>query len=249
MKYMYSKVPRLNAEQIDVNEEDFSEGNILAALKIMKNGSAPGPDGIPVEFYKVFWLDIKEIFMEALFYSRAQNKLCLSQRQGTITLVHKGKELHRNLFTNWRPICLTNADYKIISKATDLRLTKVLPDIIHENQTGFIKGRNTSTTIKKINDAVEWVNSKINYSEAIALSVDYSKAFDTMSTSLITHALQLYGFGENFTRWIKIILADRKANIKNESSYSEFFTLERGVRQGCPVSPMLFIIAVELLAI
>ncbi|GFO19296.1 craniofacial development protein 2-like [Plakobranchus ocellatus] len=63
----YLKVPQLNAEQIDANKEDFSEGEILTALKFMNNGSVPGPDGIPVEFYKLFWLDIKEIFMEFYF--------------------------------------------------------------------------------------------------------------------------------------------------------------------------------------
>ncbi|GFN80251.1 hypothetical protein PoB_000675700 [Plakobranchus ocellatus] len=73
MKYL--KVQQLNPEQIDADEEDFSEGKIQTALKSMKNGSAPRPDVILVEFYKVFWLDIKEIFMEALFCSRAQNKL------------------------------------------------------------------------------------------------------------------------------------------------------------------------------
>ncbi|GFR76271.1 reverse transcriptase [Elysia marginata] len=241
-------IPQLKEDQKDATEADFTEEEISVALKSMKNGSAPGPDGIPVEFYKMFWPDVKEKFMEAFRYSQEVSTLSPSQRQGTITLIHKGKELSRNLLTNWRPICLTNADYKIISKALALRMKKVLPSIIHENQTGFIKGRNIATAIREIGDSIEFelINHK---SEAIALSIAYSKAFDTVSVSLIQEALKLYGFGENFIKWVRTILTDRQSNVRNGGSCSEYFTLERGVRQGCPVSPMLFIIAVELLAI
>ncbi|GFS20241.1 LINE-1 reverse transcriptase homolog [Elysia marginata] len=110
-------IPQLNEDQKDATEAEFTEEEISVALKSMKNGSAPGPDGIPVEFYKTFWLDVKEKFMEAFRYNQEVSTLSPTQRQGTITLIHKGKELPRNLLTNWRPIRLTNADYKIISKA------------------------------------------------------------------------------------------------------------------------------------
>ncbi|GFS17878.1 Pol-like protein [Elysia marginata] len=110
-------IPQLNEDKKDATEAEFTEEEIAVALKSTKNGSAPGPDGIPVEFYKMFWPDVKEKFREAFRYSQEVSTLSPSQRQGTITLIHKGKELSRNLLTNWRPICLTNADYKIISKA------------------------------------------------------------------------------------------------------------------------------------
>ena len=86
--------------------------------------------------------------MDSLHYSQQKGKLCPSQRQGTIRLILKGKELPRENVTNWRPISLTNADYKIISKALALRIKKILPHIIHNNQAGFATGRNISTTIR-----------------------------------------------------------------------------------------------------
>ena len=81
------------------------------------------------------------------------------------------------------------------------------------------------------------------------LSIDYAKAFDTISIQWILSALRLFGFGDKLTDYIRIILTERVANIKNGGNMSEFFSLERGVRQGCPVSPLLFIIAVEVLSI
>ncbi|GFR74734.1 reverse transcriptase [Elysia marginata] len=158
-------IPQLNEDQKDATEAEFTE-EISAALKSMKNESAPGPDGTPVEFYKMFWPDVKDNFMVAFRYSQEVNTLSPSQRQGTITLIHKGKELSRNLLTNWRPICLTNADHKIISKALALRMKKVLPSIIDENQTGFIKGRNIATAIREIGDSIEFepINPKSSHS-------------------------------------------------------------------------------------
>ena len=107
----------------------------------MKNGSAPGPDGIPVEFYKTFWPDVKFLFMNSLHCSHTVGILSPTQRQGTISLIHEGKDMVKDKLTNWRPISLTNADYKIISKAMALRLKNVLPKSINQNQAGFVKGR------------------------------------------------------------------------------------------------------------
>ena len=80
--------------------------------------------------------------MDSLHYSQQEGKLCSSQRQGTIGLIHKGKELPKENLTNWRPISLTNADYKIKSKALALRIKNILPYVIYNNQTGFVQTRN-----------------------------------------------------------------------------------------------------------
>ena len=241
-------VPILSEQQKLESELNLAENEIHAAMMSMNTGSAPGSDGIGLSWYQMFWEDIKKEFMESLEYSHQIGRLSPTQRQGTISLIHKGKELPKEKLTNWRPISLTNTDYKIISKALALRLKKVLPSIIHDNQKGFINGRNISTAIREIDDIVEYESSRAQ-TESIALSIDYSKAFDTVSLGVITEALKLFGFGDNLISWIGVLLKDRLANIKNGGLYSDFFALERGVRQGCPVSPMLFVIAVELLSI
>ena len=79
-------------------------------------------------------------------------------------------------------------------------------------------------------------------SESLALSIDYIKAFDSISTVTIIEALKLFNLGEYFVSWVRVILNGRTANVKNGGLLSEPFALERGVRPGCPVSPMLFFI-------
>ena len=171
--------PKVSEQDKAKTEEELTETELSSALQTMKNGSAPGPDGIPVEFYKTFWPDVKVLFMNSLHYSHTIGILSPTQRRGTTSLIHKGKDLVKDKLTNWIPISLTNADYKIISKALALRLKNVLPKIINQNQAGFVKGRKMSELIREMDDIIE--TEKLNpTSESPALSIDYSKAFDSM---------------------------------------------------------------------
>ena len=104
----------------------------------MKNNSAPGSDGIPIEFYKCFWTKLKTHLMEAYRYSYNKGQFTPSQTLGIITLLHKGKDLNKGDLNNWRPISLTNTDYKIFTKVLANRLTLVLHKIVSKDQSGFI---------------------------------------------------------------------------------------------------------------
>ena len=92
---------------------DISENDVLSALKTSKNGSSPGLDGLPCEVYKFFWDDLKKPLLECYNYSYNIGSLADSQRQGMICLLHKGKGSKRDEITSWRPITLTNFDYKL----------------------------------------------------------------------------------------------------------------------------------------
>ena len=100
--------------------------------------------------------------------------------------------------------------------------------------------------IREIDNIIEL--EKLKGKNSILLSVDYSKAFDTLSPKAIEKAMTLYGFKPIFLKWITILLTERKSCIKNNNFISSFFEMERGVRQGCPLSPLLFLCTVELLA-
>ena len=240
-------LPKISQSSKATCEEPITEKEIHATLKSLKNGSAPGPDGIPVEFYKIFWDKIKEPLMEAFQYSYGEGKLTHSQRQAGITLLHKGKHLPKENMANWRPISLTNTDYKIIAKVWGNRLKLILPEIISKDQFGFLKSRNITDLIREMDDIIE--NLKNNNNQNIILSIDYAKAFDTVSTTLILNAISWFGFGNFCYKWLAVLLKDRHAFVKNGGNLSRPFTMERGVRQGCPVSPLLFIMVAELLAI
>lgn len=239
-------LPKISDDQKVQCERAINEAEVLNSLKRMKDGSSPGNDGIPTEFYKVFWNDIKDPLIECFNFSFEKGYLSMSQKMGVITLLLKEKTLNRQDLSNWRPISLTNTDYKIIAKTLAIRLSTVINILIHEDQKGFMKGRNIADVIREIDDVIE--QEKVLKSNSILLSIDYKKAFDSISVALINETLKVYGFGENFCSWILTLMQDRKACVKNGGYVSTYFNMERGVRQGCPISPMLFILAVEVMA-
>ena len=236
----------VNEEDIRYLDSPITESELLSAIKKSKRCSAPGLDGLPNEIYAFFWNDIKESLMESINYSFKTGELSSSQKEGVISLIFKGKGLNRGVISNWRPISLTNSDYKLIAKILALRLNTCIHKYIGSHQHAFIKGRVISSMLREIDDLVEC--GRHTKSENIILSLDYEKAFDTLSTGAIIKALSHYDFADNFIKWINIILFDRKSCVKNGGHLSEFFKMFRGIRQGCPISPLLFILIAESFA-
>ena len=237
--------PSLSQEKAAGMELDITEAELHGAVASMNNGSSPGLDGIPAELYKVLWIDIKDSFLKCVKYSYYQKQLPMSQKHGVIKLLYKGKDLDRENISNWRPISLLNADYKIVAKILARRLIPVLDELLDQSQYAFVKGRNSGDMLRELDDLIEL--EKLKGKKSILLSVDYSKAFDTLSSAAIIKAMKVLGFREKFLEWVQILLKGRKSCVKNNNFISEFFNMERGVRQGCPLAPLLFICTVELL--
>ncbi len=217
------------------------------ALSKLNNNSAPGIDGLPIPFYKTFWNKLKQPFFESIQFAMQIGELSATQKRGVITLFHKGKHLKRDELKNWRPITLTNTDYKIFSKTLAIRLQSTLPGLIHINQSGFMKNRAISDHIRTIDDLISISNSS-NHSGMI-VSLDFAKAFDSIDTNAIFNALDKFNFGKNFINMIKTLVNKNKSCVQNGGWLSDWFDIERGIKQGCCVSPLLFILVVEIMAI
>ena len=239
--------PRLSEEDIDSCEGLISLEESTSALKMMKNGSAPGSDGITIEFLKFFWVKLGKLITNSFIESFHRGELSYTQKQGIITLIHKGNELDREELTNWRPITLTNTDYKILAKALAVRLSGVIHKIVNDDQVGYIKGRSSSIILRTIDDVINYLNktNKAGY----LLAIDYTKAFDSISKPFLFHAFKVFGFGPDFYKWVKLLNYKTSSNINNGGWLSESFDVSCGIRQGCPFSPLAFVLAVELLAI
>ena len=126
------------------------------------------------------------------------------------------------------------------------RLNSCIIKCVHEDQFAFIKGRQVGDLLREINDILDL--GKMKFPDSIILSLDYAKAFDTVSISAIKKALAYFGFDGNFIKWVNILLHSRLSCVQNGGYLSEYFQMERGVRQGCPISPLFFILTLELLA-
>lgn len=220
------------------------EKECIQALKKMKLNKSPGSDGLTVEFYKTFWPYLKHLLIDCLAEGFTEGKLAESQRIGILSLMFKKND--PNDLNNWRPLTLLNIDYKILAHCLAERIKPLLPKIINTDQNGFIKGRNITFNIRLIQDIIDYAE-KSNITGAI-LFLDFAKAFDTVEWEFMFSALRNFGFKDSFMKWISILYTDISCLITNNGWFSEPVKITRGIRQGCPISALLFVITVEILA-
>ena len=220
---------------------------LFEALINMKNGKSPGSDGLPAEFYKHFWYLIGDTFCNIVNRTlHYENELSSTQRLSIIKIFHKnGKE--KTDLGNYRPISLLNTDYKIIAKTLANRLKKVLPYIIHNDQSFGIKGRNIQDNILLIKSLLDYIEQKNLGS--IFLNVDQEKAFDRVSHKYLLLTLRKFGFGPKYLKWIKILYTNIESKISINGYLSVIIKILRSVRQGCPIAPLLYICVIETLLI
>ena len=151
------------------------------ALNTFKDSKTPGNDGIPAEFYKKIWHLVGTYITDSLNFAFEHGELSTSHRQAVITLIDKKDKIKPKIQT-LRPISLLNVDLKIGTKALALRLQDVLPYVINDDQTGFVRGRTIFDSIKIIQDLMN-LTKKFKL-EGILLFIDFEKAFDSIEWSL-----------------------------------------------------------------
>ncbi|XP_050217747.1 uncharacterized protein LOC126668601 [Mercurialis annua] len=224
-----------------VGHVDRDNDEILAALKSCDDNKAPGPDGFNMFFYKQCWFLLKDDIQQLykVFFERGTFPHALNT--AFVVLIPKFKGA--NNIKDFRPISLINGVFKILSKLLANRLAPILPALISENQFGFIKGRS-------IHDchsiATEVVNLCCNRREkTLLIKLDFHKAFDSVSWLFILKILEEMHFDTTWIQWIKSLLGSSQLSVLINGSPSDNFYMEKGVRQGDPLSPMLFVIAAE----
>ena len=210
----------------------------------MECNTTPGSDGLPADFYKVFWNDIAEYFLKLISYAYQMGQMSITQRRGIVKLIPK-KDAEPYFIKNWRPISLLNCDYKIVAKAIANRLKQVLPKLIDNDQTGFLKGRSIAENIRLIDGIIKYTAEK---SIPGLLFLDFEKAFDTVEWPFLQNTFRHYNFVPEAINWIQLFYHNIESCILNNGWSRNFFKLEKGVRQGCPLSPYLFILCVEVFA-
>ncbi len=235
----------LNNNQKAMCDNPITEKEIKKVIDNLKPGKSPGCDGLTTEFYKKYWPDIKDLYLNMINETYQLGELPYTLRKAILALLFKKGDT--TLLKNYRPISLTNYDYKILCFTLSNRLQEVLKDLINDDQTGYIKGRYIGTNARLLQDYFEHCeNFQI---PGILLLLDFEKAFDSIEWNFMLATLRKFNFGEGFVKWITILYTKPIISIKNNGWLSEDIELKRGVRQGCPLSALLFVLAVEIMAI
>ena len=221
-EFLTHNIPILTNGEREQCEGLITEGECLSALKQMKSNKSPGLDGIPSEFYKFFWNDIKHIVIDSINYAFRKEELSLDQRRGVITLIPK-KDKNRQILKNWRPISLLTVDYKILAKSLANRLKKVIDKLICNDQTGYIKGRYIGENIRTIKDMITYL--KLKNKTGILLLIDFEKAFDSVRWDFMAETLKAFNFGPIFQKWVKVLYTNSQSAVLNNGHQTPFFQL------------------------
>lgn len=141
---------------------------------------------------------------------------------------------------------MLNVDTKIIAYSLAQRLKPVLHKIIHSDQSGYVKNRFIGFNIRQIQDIIDY-SDKFNVDGAI-LFLDFSKAFDSLEWEFMFSAFRKFDLQNSIINWIQTLYTNIKGCVINNGWISAPFGIHRGIRQGCPVSAIIFVMAVEILA-
>ena len=170
-------------------------------VKNLKEQKSPGLDGLTPEFYKACWKDIKMIFKDMLKETFEVGELPDSLKKAVVTLIFKKDD--KTKLKNYRPISVTNYDYKILAFTLSNRLQQVIAQIVNEDQSGYIKNRFIGCNIRLAQDIIDFTN--IYKKQGILISLDFQKAFDSLEWNFMECTLHKFNFGNNFIKWIKIL--------------------------------------------
>lgn len=212
----------------------------------MANQKTPGLDGFPAEIYKRYEEMLLPELLKTFNSASEEGGLPLSMRDSTIIVLPKeGKDLLDPSF--YRPIVLLGTDVKILAKILAEKLKKIIQNLVHMDQTGFIPNRSTSMNIRRV-----WLNLQaptINVGSSAILSLDAAKAFDSLEWHYLWQTSAAFQFGPNYVGWVRLLYEKPRLKVKINNKCSESFFLTRGTRLGCPLSPLLLALAMEPLAI
>ena len=235
---------KLSKEAKNNLESPFTIEEVFKAIQSLQSGKSPGLDGFPIEFYKKYWHLIHDLFL-AYVNEVLQSGISDSRNVSVVKLLYK-KTGEIFLLTNYRPISLINTDVKIITKVLTIRLNYVLPTIIHPTQTA-IYGRKIDQNIHLVRDLIDLANK--NDETAAFIFLDQEKAFDRVNHRFLFKTMHAFGIGDTFIKWVSTIYANATSILQINGYFSEKIPFKRGVRQGCPLSALLYVLVIEVLAI
>ncbi|GKE38640.1 RNA-directed DNA polymerase, eukaryota, reverse transcriptase zinc-binding domain protein [Tanacetum coccineum] len=204
---------------------------------------APGSNGFTFGFFRQFWYLVEKDVFDAVRYFFSYDDIPRGCKSSFIALIPKFPDA--NLVKDFRPISLIGSIYKIIAKFLTNRLISVLGGIVNEVQSAFVANRQILDGPFILNELFQWCKAKKK--QALIFKVDFEKAYDSVRWDFLDEVLCKFGFGDKWRRWIQCCLHSSRGSIIINGSSTEEFQFGKGLKQGDPLSPFLFILIMESL--
>jgi hypothetical protein len=238
-----STLTRVSNEAKDDLTKELTLKEIKEAIAAMSKDKVPGCDGVPMKFFQEMIEEISPTLLQAFSAMFRKGEMSEWTNKSLITLIPKYGD-HAKI-GNWRPITLLGSLYKILAKTLARRLQDLLSNVMRLNQTGFVEGRSILNNTFLAQEAQEWAEE--SNQDLVLLHLDFEKALDKIEWSFVFEALAKIGFCPKWIRWVSSLYTSASSTIKLNGVEGSAFPLARSVRQGCPLSPYLFIMATDVL--
>ncbi|KAK3206960.1 hypothetical protein Dsin_021006 [Dipteronia sinensis] len=232
---------RLLEEERDFLERPFDVEEVKEAVSSCDGNKAPGPDGMNLNFIRANWEVVQEDFLRFIHEFYKEGSIVEELNNTFITLIPKCGRLET--MSDFRPISLVGSMYKVLAKILANRLKSVMDVVIGETQMAFVKKRQIMDSFVIAEEIIHsWRKDNVG---GLLLKLDFEKAYYSVDHNFLDSMMKDMGFGERWRMWIRWCISTPKMSVLVNGSPTAQFILERGLRQGDPLSPFLFNIISE----